>query len=88
MINKDKLIIDNARGKCEVTLNAHHKNITSDSYVLFAKADGEKHIEVNNLSLDEIQSFVDKLCEIIEQNKEQLTHGKDKDHGQPSKRIK
>ncbi|MGL5713397.1 MAG: hypothetical protein ACRCX2_10290 [Paraclostridium sp.] len=72
MIDNDKLVVDDARDNCEVIFNSEHKKFETDRYVLFAKANGENHIEVNGLDIEEIEDFVEKLNEIIKFNREKF----------------
>lgn len=64
------LRFENAKKKdeCILRLETPYKSLKTDSYVVFAKGMGRSHIEINNLDLDEIKNFIEKLNQLIKEN--------------------
>ncbi|MGL5569102.1 MAG: hypothetical protein ACRDB9_07665 [Cetobacterium sp.] len=66
-----KTILGTAR-TCKVTLETPYEKVETDTYMLFAKKDGTNMIEVNNLDVDEIIDFRDRLNKLIERHEKEL----------------
>ena len=56
------------KGECQLILDTPYKYIKTDSYAVFMKGMGRSHIEINNLDLDEIKNFIEKLNQLIKEN--------------------
>lgn len=57
-------------GECKLTLETPYKKIKTDSYAVFIKKHGRNHIEINNLDLDDIKDFIEKLEKILKDNED------------------
>ncbi|MGL5718070.1 MAG: hypothetical protein ACRCX2_34015 [Paraclostridium sp.] len=57
---------------CKVTLETPFQKVESDTYMLFAKKNGELMIEINNLDMDEVIDFRRHLNLIIDRHEKEL----------------
>lgn len=66
------LRFENAKenGECKLTLETPYKRIKTNSYAAFIKKNGVNHIEINNLDLDDIKDFIEKLEKILKDNED------------------
>lgn len=71
---KEKTIIETSEEakECKLTLVTPYDTLESKEYLVFAKTEGKKHIEVNGLTLDELREFQYKLNILIKSNEAKL----------------
>ena len=71
---KEKTIIETSEEakECKLTLVTPSDTFESKEYLVFAKTEGKKHIEVNGLTLDELKEFQYKLNILIQSNEAKL----------------
>lgn len=59
---------DETTGK--VIVKTKYTYLTSTEYLVFAKANGKNHVEINNLNIEDLEEYIEVLKRVIEENRE------------------